>query len=154
MSKTIKTIQRQHHLQHLTQIAPFITIAYVLQCYMMTSFFTDISISQFAIPLAISLAIMLGSLVVYDCYHYMNICEDGLEIGFPPFGMKSTILYSQIKEIEIFDPEAHFSTIIVHLKNESKKIIYFVDEAILIKVIIDEIMKVQNEMSQDIQEAA
>jgi hypothetical protein len=154
MSEIIKRIQRQHHLQHLTQIAPFITVAYLLQCYMMASFFKDVGISQFAIPLAISLAVMLGALVIYDCYHYMNICEDGLEIGFTPLNIKTNVPYSQIKEVEVFDPEAHFSTLILHFHNDSKKIIYFVDEAILIKAIIDEIMKIQNENQTEIKKAA
>lgn len=136
MNEPMKTIKRDHHLNHLTNVAPFICAVYVIQCYMLSYFFKEAPVSQFAIPLAFGLVFLMGSLVFYDTYHKVDLFHDHLCIKF--MGFEQKVSYKEIEQIDVLEPDAGFTSIILHLNKRQKKIIYFADDALEIKNFIEQ----------------
>lgn len=133
--KMIKNVERNNHLQHLVNVAPLITFAFGIQCWLISAFFPKQSLSHFAIPLALSLVIMMAGLVMYDTFSKFHMYESYLEIkSF--LGFKRLITYEEIVDVEIMDPEASFTNLILKLNNDKYKLIYFIDDASIIKEII------------------
>jgi hypothetical protein len=136
-SSPIFTIKREKHLQHLVNVAPFVAVAFVVQCYLLTYFFQDAPISHFALPLAISLSLMISGLVIYDSYHFLECHSDHFQLGFKFFNLKQQYFYHEISHVEVLEPEASFSSLVIHFITKNKKVIYFVDDAESVKKIIE-----------------
>jgi hypothetical protein len=137
-AKFEKKIERNFHLEHLANVAPLIVFAYGIQCWLMMHFFEGHKLSTFAVPLAISLGLMIVSLVVYDSYYNLTLFDDHLEISFSPLGIKKEVSYADLKEIEVLDESASFSNIIFVTNDGHSKVLYFVDDANSIKEFIEE----------------
>lgn len=137
--KIVKKVQRNNHLTHLANVAPLIVIAYGIQCWLIATFFPDQKLSHFAMPLALSLVIMMGALVVYDTFGKFNMYESYMHLSFGP--LNKIVHYNDIEEVEILDPEASFTNIIIRMKNDKYKLVYFVDDAVAIKEIVDNFSK-------------
>lgn len=151
--KMIKNIERNNHLQHLVNVAPLITFAFGIQCWLISAFFPNQSLSHFAIPLALSLVLMMGGLVIYDTFSKFHMYETYLEIkSF--IGFKRVIAYKDIVEVKIMDPEASFTNLVLKLNNNKYKLVYFIDDAVLIKEIITKYNKTDEESEPPEQMAA
>lgn len=148
METLVKKIQRNNHLDHLSNVAPLITVAYGIQCWLISTLFQGQKLSHFAIPLAISLIVMITCLVIYDAYYHIELHDEYIEIRFKMFGIKQKIEYKDINAIEVLDEEASFSNMVVQLKDESHKLFYFIDDAKDVKDLIFRLMN--NEAIEDV----
>lgn len=143
--KLIKKIERSNHLTHLVNVAPLIVIAYGIQCWLIATFFPDQKLSHFAMPLALSLVIMMAALVIYDTYGKFNMYESYMHLSFGP--LSKTVYYKDIEDVEVLDPNASFTNIIIRMKDKKYKLVYFVDDAVEIKEIVENYSK-ENDDSQ------
>lgn len=143
LEKLIKKIDRKNHLDHLVAVVPLIVFAYGIQCWLIASFFPEQKLSHFAMPLALSLVFMMAGLIVYDTYSSFEMYETFFEVKFSPFGQSKKFHYAQIMSVEVLEPEANFSNIIFTLPDNKFKMVYFIDDAVAIKQIIEDYHKSQ-----------
>lgn len=135
--KPIKTLKREHHLNHLVNMSPIIVFAFTVQCFLINKFNPEASISEFSIPLAMALGLMIFCFSTYDSKHKIDLYADYMHVSFSLLNIDLKIPFAEITEIQTLDPEAEFSTVIV-FRGEKRYTFYFLDEPATIENFVRE----------------
>lgn len=143
MDKLIAQMGRQNHLQHLTQILPFITTIFGVQCFFIYKFVTDIQVGDYALIMGMGLIGFIYALFYYDNNHHVLVYSKYLHV-FPVFGRDKKLMIGDIENILAPDEECNFSTIIIELKNKERHVFYFVDYPLHMKKLIEKQMNPDN----------
>src|SRR5690606_26788334 len=117
MEKAIARISRENHLNHLTKTLPFISVVFVIQCYLIKHFSPTINLGDYAIYLAMGLAAFVASMVYYDNNHHVIIYPDHILVYFGLMGTNRKVYYTDIAKIIAPEQECHFSTLVLRLKD-------------------------------------
>ncbi len=130
MTKPIYIISRQRHIDHFFKVIPIIFVIYCAQCFLFKVLFpTDLSIQMWIFILGSTLLTMMGLFLNYDLHHKVKIFENHLSVKYPLLFVNQVIKLSDIKDIEVAQPGAPFSNVLLRLHNGKKLTFYFVDEA-------------------------
>ena len=142
--KAIFKIGRDNHLNNLLGRLPFLSIIYVLQCYMVYSYMPDVNVGDFAIYMGIFLIGFVLSLYVHDKYHHVIIYKSHMIIYFEPLRVSKKILYDDIIDIVAPTNECDYSSIFLKLKDDRYVSLHFVDYPLQVKEVILELKKNSN----------
>ena len=137
--RAIAKLTREPHLTHLTRVLPLIVGIFALQCYLVSQMNPEASVGNYAIFMAMSLGILIASLVYYDTKHLVLIFEDRLFIQNPLFNSQRVLMLDEISEVLTTDQEVNFASMIFKLKDGDKIYLYFVDYPQHVKKLIEEL---------------
>lgn len=128
MEKSLRSITREGHLDHMVKVTPLIFLGYGLQCYFLMNVNFNGQISVHLLVLGLALASMIGMFLLHDVYHQVHFFEGHFESGWRFFGKQKTINYSEIQSIDVSEKEQKFASLIIRLQNKRKIVFYFVDK--------------------------
>lgn len=143
--RAIAKITREHHLNHLTRVLPLIVGIFGIQCYVVSQMNPEASIGNYAIFMAISLGLLIGSLVYYDTKHLVLIFEDRLFISNPLLNSQRMLMLNEIEEIITTEDDLNFASMVLKLQNGEKVFLYFVDYPKHVKKLILELKQPHKE---------
>lgn len=149
MKKLVKRIQRQHHLQHLVNIAPFVTMIFVLQCYLISHLEMAQNHNDYYLFLGFSLALILGVFVIHDTYYHVDLYEDHLHLHFKILAIDKKIPLLEIQDVIVPNEAQTFSSVQLKLANGKNQNIYLIDDAQELKEYIVQFNQQKSEKKPD-----
>lgn len=130
--KTLFTVTREKHLDHMVRVVPIIVLFYGIQYYMVFQMGVSFTNSHFMV-LGLFLVFMIAGFISYDLHHKIECKENHINICWGPLNKK--ILYQDILAIEIPEDEKSFSTVRIVTRYGSHKF-FFVDNGKALKAFI------------------
>lgn len=138
--KTLFTLTREKHLDHLVRVTPLIVLAYAVQGYVIMTVTTGGH--SLVLSLGASLIGMILCFVAYDNFHRVDCFEGHIDVQWLLFHQQ--IKYSDILDVSVSDDSQSFSTVTLTL-TRGKTRFYFVDDALEFKAFVDSKRTDQNE---------
>lgn len=135
--KTLFTVTREKHLDHMVRVVPIIVLFYGIQYYMVFQMGVSFTNSHF-MALGLFLVLMIAGFISYDLHHKIECKENHINVCWGP--LNKNILYQDILAVEIPEDEKSFSTVKIVTKNGSTKF-FFVDQAKALKLFIEDQQK-------------
>lgn len=123
-------LTREHHMDHMTKVVPFIVCGYGIHAYIIMGMGHHEFTSTILSVLGGLLVLMIGAFVSYDMKHEVSFFDNHFTVTF--LGSTHSVSYSEITEISVKDPEHKFSSMVI--KTQTKNFSwYFVDDGQKIK---------------------
>lgn len=128
-------ISRDKHLDHMVRVTPLLVFGYAAQSFVILKVapgdFSTISLSI----LGGILALMITAFITYDLTHKVEFFEHEIKVSF--LGSDQILRYEDIWSVEVSDEGGSFSNLSLII-NGKKKSWYFIDQAVNIKLFIDQ----------------
>ena len=130
--KSIFTVSREKHLDHLVRVVPLIVLGYAVHSYVLMTVTTGSH--PMVLALGSALIGMILGFVAYDNFHKVEGFDDHLNVQWFLYNQK--IKYDEISDVLVAEDARTFATVTIHYGSK-KSTFYFVDDAMVFKAFIN-----------------
>jgi hypothetical protein len=146
--KPVFEVTRQEHLNHLQRMMPLLAGIYLIQCFLLLNFITDMPVGDICFLVAIFISVGICGLYAYDNYQKTLIFGDSILSYFELWGGAKIYSLSDIKTVRADSSDLLFGHLEIEFKNGERLRLYFIDRTSDVAKLIEKLVKDQKSTLQ------